>query len=161
VKNLLKRGAVEATIDLFPDTEENELDRRVWRLFEQHKNKTMKNVLPEMLPKQLSEELLAFKSINLTEKKVHEVTKDERKKLVKIMKDLRFRVTGTLGMDKAVIADGGVDLTEVDFKHMTSRLYPNLYLTGDILNINRPSGGFSLQLCWTTAWVSGSDVAET
>jgi predicted flavoprotein YhiN len=63
-------------------------------------------------------------------------------------------------MDKAIVADGGVDLNEVNFKNMTSRKYSNLYLTGDILNINRPSGGFSLQLCWTTGYVAGSDIGN-
>ena len=63
-------------------------------------------------------------------------------------------------MDKAVIADGGIVLEEVNFKNMTSKNFSNLYLLGDILNINRPSGGFSLQLCWTTGWVAGSDVGE-
>jgi predicted flavoprotein YhiN len=74
------------------------------------------------------------------------------------MKNLAFPIIGTLGFDKAVIADGGVILEEVNFKNMTSRLHPNLYLLGDILNINRPSGGFSLQLCWTTGFVAGTDI---
>ncbi len=160
VIKLLKAGAVEAAIDMFPDTEENELDRRVWRLFEQHKNKKMKNVLPEMMDKKLAEEILTMPEINLAEKPVNEVTKEERKKLVKKMKSLSFPIIGTLGFDKAVIADGGVILEEVNFKTMTSRLHPNLYLLGDILNINRPSGGFSLQLCWTTGWVAGTDIGE-
>jgi len=76
------------------------------------------------------------------------------------MKDLRFEITGTLGLDKSIITDGGIILEEVNFKNMTSKLYPNLYLLGDVLNINRPSGGFSLQLCWTTGYVAGSDVGE-
>jgi predicted Rossmann fold flavoprotein len=161
VIKLLKAGQVEATIDMFPDTEENELDRRVWRLFEQNKNKKMKNVLHEMMDKAMAEEILTMSDINLTEKTVNEVTKEERKKLVKKMKNLAFPIIGTLGFDKAVIADGGVILEEVNFKNMTSRIHPNLYLLGDILNINRPSGGFSLQLCWTTGFVAGTSVGES
>ncbi|MBP7006383.1 NAD(P)/FAD-dependent oxidoreductase, partial [Patescibacteria group bacterium] len=65
-----------------------------------------------------------------------------------------------LGLDKAIITSGGVDLSEVDCKYMRSRLYPNLYLVGDILNIDRPSGGYSLQLCWTTGFVAGASAAE-
>jgi len=64
------------------------------------------------------------------------------------------------GFDKAVIADGGVGLEEVDFKSMQSKLVPNLYLLGDVLDVNRPSGGFSLQLCWTTGWVAGTHIGE-
>jgi predicted Rossmann fold flavoprotein len=160
VIKLLKAGQVEAVIDMFPDTEENELDRRVWRLFERNKNKKMKNVLPEMMDKAMAAEILNMPDIGLAEKPVNEVTKEERKKLVKKMKNLSFPIVGTLGFEKAVIADGGVILEEVNFKNMTSRLHPNLYLLGDILNINRPSGGFSLQLCWTTGYVAGTSVGD-
>jgi len=65
-----------------------------------------------------------------------------------------------MGFDRAVIADGGIALEEVDFSNMTSRMFPNLYLLGDILNINRPSGGFSLQLSWTTAQVAAQDIIK-
>ena len=64
-------------------------------------------------------------------------------------------MTGLMGMDRAVVSDGGVPLAEVETKTMKSKLYDNLYLTGDILHINRPSGGYSLQLCWTTGFVAG------
>lgn len=159
VKELLEEGAVEAKIDLFPDTDEGELDRKVRNLFEKHKNKKVKNVLSELLPKakKVAEAILTLHDIALAEKEVHSVTREERKKLVKKMKMLAFPITGTLGFDKAVITDGGVALKEVNFKNMTSRFCPNLYLLGDILNINRPSGGFSLQLCWTTGFVAGTD----
>ncbi len=160
VKKLLENGEVTASIDMFPDTEENELDRRVLKLFDKNKNKLTKNVLPEILPENLAKTILSLHDINLSEREVNSITKEERKQLVKKIKGLTFEITGTLGFDKAVIADGGVVLKEVDFKNMTSKLYPNLYLLGDILNINRPSGGFSLQMCWTTAWVAGTDVGN-
>ena len=79
-----------------------------------------------------------------------------RKKLVALMKAIPLHVAGLLGADKAVVSSGGVALTEVHFKTMQSRLVPNLYLVGDVLNIDRPSGGYSLQLCWTTGYVAGS-----
>jgi predicted flavoprotein YhiN len=78
--------------------------------------------------------------------------------LVNRCKSLVATITGTMGYDWAVVSDGGVDLKEVDMKTMASKLYPNLYFTGDVLHINRPSGGYSLQLCWTTGWVAGSHV---
>lgn len=160
VKKLLEKGMVIASIDLFPDTEENELDRRVVKLFDRNKNKLLKNILPEMVNKSLAEQILNLPDIDLTEKEANAVTKEERKKLIKKMKDLSFPITGTLGFEKAIIADGGVALTEVNFTNMTSKLHPNLYLLGDVLDINRPSGGFSLQLCWTTGWVAGSDILK-
>jgi predicted Rossmann fold flavoprotein len=158
VKKLLASGHVTASIDMFPDTEENELDRRVLKLFDKNKNKLAKNIMLEILPLKLAETILTFPDINLSEREVNSITKEERKTLVKKIKNLTFEITGTLGFDKAVVADGGVVLEEVNFKNMTSMLYQNLYLLGDILNVNRPSGGFSLQLCWTTGWVAGSDV---
>ncbi len=160
VKKLLDVGHVIASIDMFPDTEENELDRRVWRLFELNKNKILKNILPEMMDKAIAEQILNLPDINIAEKPANAVTKEERKALVKKMKDLTFPITGTLGFEKALIADGGVALTEVNFTNMTSKIHPNLYLLGDVLDINRPSGGFSLQLCWTTGWVAGTDAGN-
>jgi hypothetical protein len=160
VKKLLDKGAVTASIDMFPDTEENELDKRVVKLFDKNKNKILKNILPEMMDKAVAEQILSLPDIALAERPANAVTKDERKALVKKMKDLTFTVTGTLGFEKALIADGGVALTEVNFMNMSSKIVPNLYLLGDVLDINRPSGGFSLQLCWTTGWVAGDDARK-
>jgi hypothetical protein len=70
-------------------------------------------------------------------------------------------VVKLLGKDKAIITSGGVSLEEVDFKTMRSRLFPNIYFVGDILNIDRPSGGYSLQLCWTTGFVAGTNARKT
>ncbi len=160
VKKLLKNGKVTASIDMFPDTQENELDRRILKLFDKNKNKLIKNVLPEIIPSKFIKIIPVFKDVDLSEREVNSITKEERKMLVKKIKNLSFEITGSLGFEKAVIADGGIALKEVNFKNMTSKLYPNLYLLGDVLNINRPSGGFSLQLCWTTGWVAGSDIAS-
>ena len=90
--------------------------------------------------------------------KANDLRKEERKAIVHKMKDLHFNITGSRGLDWAIVADGGVDLKEVDFKTMQSNVAPGLFLTGDVLNIQRPSGGFSLQLCWTTGFVSAKGV---
>jgi len=82
-------------------------------------------------------------------------TKEERKEIVQLLKAMPINIEGLMGMDRAVISDGGIPLSEVDTRTMKSKLYDNLYLTGDILHINRPSGGYSLQLCWTTGYVAG------
>jgi predicted flavoprotein YhiN len=66
-------------------------------------------------------------------------------------------ITGLMGLDRAVVADGGIPLTEINMKTMRSKLFSNLFITGDLLHITRPSGGFSLQLCWTTGFVAGSN----
>ena len=159
VKDLLAKGTITASVDMFPDTEIGDLDRRIWRIFEQHKNKQVKNIITELLPKNLGLAILGMLPTDISKKSVNDVSKEERMDLAKICKDLRFPITGSLGWDKAVIADGGITLEEVDFKTMRSTIFPNLYLLGDILHVNRPSGGFSLQLCWTTAWVAAQSVS--
>lgn len=160
VKQLLANGPVEAIIDLFPDTDENELDKKMISLLQNNSDKKMKNILPDMIFKNIALEILSLPHIDLAEAYAKNITRSERKNLVKTIKNLSFPITGTCGMDKAIVADGGIDLSEVNFKNMTSRFYPNLYLLGDVLNINRPSGGFSLQLCWTTGFVAGTDLAQ-
>lgn len=160
VSKLLKEGRVEASFDLFPDDDDAALNARLVTLFDENKNKLLKNTLAEIVPAALTRTILTLPPLDLLEKKVHSVTKDERRALVHLLKHLSFPITGTLGWDKAVIADGGVELDEVDFKTMESRLHPGLYLLGDVLNINRPSGGFSLQLCWTTGFVAATHVGN-
>ena len=90
-----------------------------------------------------------------TDKKCHSVTVEDRKKIVHFLKAMPIKIIGLMGHNRAVVSDGGITLEEVDMKTMRSTLFSNLYFTGDLLNINRPSGGYSLQLCWTTGYVAG------
>lgn len=158
VKLMLRNGPVYASIDMYPDTEIGTLRNRVIEIFNQHKNKALKNILKEFVPAGMSEAVAAQLEPELAERRVHSVTKDERFALVDRLKNMPLTVDGTMGMDWAVISDGGIDLNEIDTRTMCSKVVPNLYCTGDVLNINRPSGGFSLQLCWTTGWVAGDSV---
>jgi len=160
VKTLLKQGSLTASVDLFPDHDLGSLDTFFIELFEQQKKKTLKNVLKEVLQKKLSESVLNRQDLRIGDLPVHEISREQRKLLVRTLKDLNFPITGTMGFEWSIVADGGVEPKEVDFRSMTSRLFPNLYLIGDTLNINRPSGGFSLQLCWTTGWVAGTHAAQ-
>ena len=86
------------------------------------------------------------------------MTRDERKHILRMLKALPVTITGLMGFDRAVVADGGIHLSEVDTKTMRSKKIANLYITGDLLDINRPSGGYGLQLCWTTGYVAGKNV---
>jgi predicted Rossmann fold flavoprotein len=159
VKELLKKGKVTAAIDLFPDENLGELDSRLVELFDQNKNKKFRTVFKNVLERKMSEVFVEEFCGDIADRSVHSVSKEERKLIVRKLKGLSFRVAGLMGLDWSIVADGGVVPEEIDFKNMSSRLYPNLYLIGDAININRPSGGFSLQLCWTTGFVSGSDAA--
>lgn len=155
VGELLMNGEVTATIDAFPETDLGALDDKVVNLFNANKNKLLKTVLPDLVPHgTIKGILLLLDGMNL-EKPVHSVTKDERKRLVNLLKALPVSITGLMGNDRAVSADGGVVLEEIDTKTMQSKKYENLYVVGDLLHINRPSGGYSLQLCWTTGFIAG------
>jgi predicted Rossmann fold flavoprotein len=158
VKKLLEDGPVRCTIDLYPDTEPPALAKRVLGIFDKHKNKTLHTIFKELVPAGMTGALDAQVPRPLAAKKVHSVTQEERKLLMTLLKALPCTVTHTMGYDWAVVSDGGVDLTEIDTRTMRSRLHPNLYITGDLLHVSRPSGGFSLQLCWTTGYVAGTNV---
>jgi len=161
VSDLLYEGVVTATIDMYPDTDLGALERSVISVFDKNKNKALKNVLKDVVPDGTTRGILPLLEgkIDVT-KKVHSVTKEERKVLVHLLKALPLTVEGLMGFDRAVIADGGVPLNEIDMRSMQSKKIPNLYLTGDLLHINRPSGGYSLQLCWSTGYVAGTHAAS-
>ncbi len=155
VWDLLQEGNVIAKIDLYPEMEINILDEHIRNIFDNNKNKIFKNVLRDILPAgSLRGISLLLTNLDL-EKKVHNITKTERRKLVDICKSLPVNISHLMGYDRAVIADGGVILEEINTKTMNSKVIKNLFITGDLLNINRPSGGYSLQLCWTTGYVAG------
>jgi predicted Rossmann fold flavoprotein len=165
VAELLKEGEVTARIDLFPKEDLGSLDKKIVTLFEQNKNKDIDNALVDLLPTALARELLSHTGLTYTVHtrptsmtKVHSFSREDRKKFVQLLKNITVEITGLLGFDKAVVADGGVPLTELDTTTFRSKIIPNLYITGDLLHINRPSGGYSLQLCWTSGYVAGSSV---
>lgn len=158
VKKLLKKGDVKATIDMYPDTELGTIREKVLKIFDKNKNKQLSNVMPLICPNGLEKAFDFLLPPNLLKAKVHSISKEERNNLADLLKAMPLTITGTMGLDWAVVSDGGVDLHEVDMKTMKSKLVDNLYFTGDILHINRPSGGFSLQLCWTTGFVAGDSV---
>ncbi len=157
VKKLLKQGPLATAIDLFPKQEQPEVDRCILEVFNENKNKLVSNVLKLVAPTGMGRALAANLPEGLPEKKVNTVTQEERKRIVQTAKNLPLTVTGTMGYDWAVICDGGVPLTEIDTRTMASRIHPNLFIVGDLLHVSRPSGGYSLQLCWTTGYVAGEN----
>lgn len=157
VNDLLHRGLVTATIDTYPDKDQGTLEKYLITVFDEHKNKALKNVFADIAPKGTARALLSLVPHIDPDIKTHSVTKEMRKDLCKLLKALPVSISGLLGFDKAVVADGGVDIREVDTKTMRSTKIDNLFLTGDTLHIDRPSGGFSLQLCWTTGCVAGKN----
>jgi len=161
ISDWIKEGSVVLSLDLFPNLDEGDLDKNLLSIFDQNKNKILKNVLKEIYPGNILEEIFLDKdnilnSISL-DREINDIKKEERKLIIKTLKSLTINISGLMGYDKAIIADGGVDLSEIDFTNMSLKKIQNLYVTGDILDIVRPSGGYSLQLCWTTGFVAGKN----
>jgi len=154
----LEKGETFVSLDLFPKKNSIELNVEVLKIFGANQNKKIKNVVGLFLPPKIADIALATIGVD-PEKFVNIVNRDERLRLTEFAKDMRFSVSALMGLDKAVVSSGGVDPAEVDFRTMRSKLHPNLYILGDALNFNRPSGGFSLQICWTTGYLAGDSVS--
>lgn len=158
VGELLQAGPVTATIDMYPDTDFADVEKKVLKVLDANKNKDFKNLLDGLVPHGFVDAALTLMKLSDPNLKAHSLTKEDRKRFVHLLKAVPLTIDGLMGFDRAVVSDGGVTLKEVDTRTFASLLIPNLYLTGDVLNISRPSGGYSLQLCWTTGFVAGSSV---
>jgi len=156
VNELLSHGDVTISLDILPRFDFSSLNEKLQKLFKENINKKIKNTLTEIVPAAFVPIILGLSDIN-PDTMNNSVTREERIKLMKVLKDIPLQVGGLLGPENAIVSSGGINLKEIDGKTMRSSLFANLYLTGDILNIDRPSGGYSLQLCWTTGFVAGSN----
>lgn len=159
IGELLTYGEVILELDLVPREGPEKLNARLQEILRgESSNKMLKNVLSTVIPPAFVVPMLEMVSID-GETPCHGVTREMRLTLVQLLKRVRVSVQGLLGLEKAIITSGGVALEEIDWKTMHSQKYDNLYIVGDLLDIDRPSGGYSLQLCWTTGFVAGSAAA--
>ncbi|MFA5993681.1 MAG: NAD(P)/FAD-dependent oxidoreductase [Parcubacteria group bacterium] len=152
---LMAHGEVIVSLDLKPALNHEQLDARLQRDFKENSNKDFINYLPELLPQKMIPLVVTLSSID-SRKKINFVTREERQKLVELLKDLRLTADGTTGYGQAIVTSGGVDTREVDSKTMQSRLVSNLFLAGEILNLDGPTGGYNLQVCWSTGYAAGT-----
>jgi predicted Rossmann fold flavoprotein len=159
IRELSVYSPVSLELDLYPQLDVVALDALILGTLQTGANKKIRNNLGALVPPKMIPALLALTGIN-PEKECNVITKTERAALVKQLKHFILTVTGFLGVDKAVTSSGGVSLKEIDFRTCQSKFYPNLYLVGDILDFDRPSGGFSLQICWTTGYLAGENAAK-
>ncbi len=158
VRSLLVSGSVTAKINLFPQLHAEALHVQIQRVFDQNKNKLVKNILRLLVPAGMLSAVADALPLVLLETPVHSVSRTDRIRLGTLLQNLSCTVTGTKGNDSAIVSDGGLDLREVDTRTMRVKKIQNLFVTGDVLHISRPSGGYSLQLCWTTGTVAGRSV---
>ena len=156
IDDLLKENKIELRIDLKPALTEEKLNERILRDFSEEKNKEFKNSLNNLLPKKMIELIVRISEIN-PEKKVNEITKEERKKLVHILKNLNFTISGFRNIEEAIITAGGIDIREINPKTMESKIVKGLYFAGEIIDVDAYTGGFNLQIAYSTGYTAGKD----
>lgn len=150
---------VRLCIDLKPALTTEQLDKRLMRDFEESRNRQFKNGLDGLLPARLIPVIVELSGI-APEKKINEVTKQERSQLAAILKGLELTVTGTRGFTEAIITQGGVNVKEVNPSTMESRLVTGLYFAGEVLDLDAVTGGFNLQIAWSTGHLAGISAAQ-
>ncbi|MFA6047306.1 MAG: NAD(P)/FAD-dependent oxidoreductase [Parcubacteria group bacterium] len=150
----LKKGKVFLEIDLLPTLGIAELEEKLKKDFEIHKKKDLKNYLSEIFPRKLAVKLIELSGIEIT-RKIYTIAKSERNNLARLIKNICVTVNALLDFGSAMITSGGVDLKEVEPKTMRSKIVPNLFLAGEILDLDGPTGGYNLQIAWTTGRTAG------
>jgi len=159
IGELLEKGGVKLFLDLKPALDFQTLDKRIQSDFSKYKNKLFKNCLSDLLPQKMIPIVIELSGITPS-KKVNEITREERQKLVRLLKGLEMTVSSLLGFEMAIITLGGVSLKDIDSKTMKSKLIENLFFAGEIINLHGPTGGYNLQLCWTTGHLAGQSAAK-
>jgi hypothetical protein len=153
----LRKEPLTLSIDLKPALTEEQLDARILRDFEEVKNKQFKNSLDQLLPSKMIPVIIDRSGI-APEKKVNEITREERHRIVTAIKDFKLTLTGLRGYNEAIITQGGVSVREVNPSTMESKLMKGLYFAGEVLDLDAVTGGYNLQIAWSTGHLAGSSI---
>ena len=156
VEDLLKKQKIKLIIDLKPALSNEELDLRIRRDFEEVKNKEFRNSLDKLLPRKMIDTVIEISRIN-PNKKVNEVTKLERENLVNILKNFEITITGFRPIDEAIVTAGGISTKQINPKTMESKIVNGLYFAGEIIDVDSYTGGFNLQISYSTGFVAGKN----
>ena len=154
-KSILDSNMVKIIIDLKPALNEEKLDARILRDFSESQNKEFKNSLNKLLPQKIIEPFIEVLGIN-PEKRVNEITKEERTKIVRLMKNIELIVSGFRGIEEAIITSGGINTKEINPKTMESKIVKGLYFAGEIIDVDALTGGFNLQIAYSTGFTAGN-----
>ena len=144
-------------IDLKPALDREQLDKRILREFDAAMNKQFKNVIGALLPTKMIPVVIELSGID-PDKKVNEVSREERQHLVQLLKQLPLTVTGLRGWNEAIITKGGVSVKDVNPSTMESKLVSHLYFCGEVLDLDALTGGYNLQIAWSTGYLAGMSV---
>ena len=155
----LKKKELTLHIDLKPALTEEQLDKRVLREFEANQNRQFKNSVDSLFPAKLKPVMVELSGIP-EEKKVNEITREERIRFVHLIKDLTMTLTGLRGYNEAIITKGGVSVREIDPGSMESKNVEGLYFAGEVLDLDAVTGGYNLQIAWSTGYLAGINAAQ-
>ncbi|MDO5557249.1 MAG: NAD(P)/FAD-dependent oxidoreductase [Clostridia bacterium] len=154
IEELLKNNKIELQIDLKPALSIQKLDLRVIRDFEKEKNKILKNSLNDLLPLKMINTVISLSKID-ENKKVNEITRNERQNLINILKKFTLQIKSTRPIEEAIITSGGVDVREINPKTMESKIIKGLYFAGEVIDVDAYTGGFNLQIAFSTGYSAG------
>ena len=154
IDELLKNKKIKLSIDLKPALSEEKLDERILRDFNEIKNKQFKNSLDKLLPQKLINIIIKRSGIN-PQKQVNEIKKEERRNLVKLLKNFEVTIKGFRPIDEAIITSGGINIKEINPKTMESKIVNGLYFAGEIIDVDSYTGGFNLQIAYSTGYTAG------
>ena len=157
IEELLKENCIKLYIDLKPALEVAVLDQRILRDFEEYKNKNFRNSLDKLLPQKMIETVIELSNIH-PDKKVNEITKEERQKLIKIIKEIEITINGFRPVEEAIVTAGGISIKEINPKTMESKLINGLYFAGEIIDVDAYTGGFNLQIAYSTGYTAGINI---
>ena len=146
-------------LDLKPALDEPELDKRLVSDFSRHANSDFVNALDDLLPKKLIEPFVDLTGIS-PRQKVHDLTRQQRRRVLELLKALPVEITGPRPVEEAIVTSGGVSVKEVNPSTMESKLLPGLYFAGEVLDVDAYTGGFNLQIAWSTGHLAGCAAAE-
>jgi hypothetical protein len=156
IGKLLKQGEVKLNLDLLPNLNIEVLDKEFRKKVKETPKRSIKSLLADFMPKRLV--MVFMKKLKIEDKQINNITKEERRDIIKLLKNIEVTVIDLLGFDLAMVTSGGVSLKEIDDKTMKSKIIDNLYFAGEIINIDGRSGGFNLQLCWSTGYLAGKSI---
>ena len=157
VGTLAARQELRAVLDLKPALSEEQLDQRVLREFDANPNKSFKNVIGSLFPAKLTPVMIGLSGMD-PDKKVHDISREERLNFVRLTKGLSMTVTGLRDYKEAIITKGGVAVKEINPSTMESKLVKGLYFIGEVLDLDAVTGGFNLQIAWSTAYAAGNAI---
>ena len=159
IDNLMKEQKIKLQIDLKPALTEEQLDERILRDFKEFKNKQFKHALDKLLSQKMIPIVIEKTKIN-EEKRVNEITKEERRNLVKVLKKFELTIKDFRPVEEAIITSGGINIKEINPKTMESKLVKGLYFAGEIIDVDSYTGGFNLQIAYSTGYTAGMHVGD-